>query len=175
MIAVAVDPPQGVAAWGPRGPLWVVQGRRPADTREAIAGKLAALDGADVRCAVERPFGLARKSNPRSVVSQSVSSGWWLRDLEIWSGSGVWHPEAKQWRSVLGYAGARSNQAKAQALILADDACQEAKIPIPRGPKGGTWEHGSEALCLALAAYVRARGDDLDEFTSKFLKKHGIR
>lgn len=175
MIAVAVDPPQGVAAWGHSGPLWIAQGKKPQDTRDLVAAKLGALDGHEIRCAVERPFGLGRRSNPRAVVSQAVSSGWWLRDLEVWSGSGVWHPEAKQWRSVLGYAGAKADQAKAQALVLADDACDRAGIDRPRGPKGGTWEHGSEALCLALACYVRARGDGIDGFTLDFLRRHGVR
>jgi hypothetical protein len=162
VVVVAIDPPRGWCVFSASGVVGAGQGddmwQERCKMREALR---AASPGGYYSAVVEQPYGGARKNNIREIVMNAMAAGWWLRELHR-EALVTWTPNASTWRMPLGFPSPRE-LAKRHALMFVDVVCEVQRRPLLRGPKGGLMEHASEAVCMAVAFWLRTglvhRGD----------------
>lgn len=168
---VAVDPPAGWCIWGPGG--IVVAGQADNIIKswgQYVTARNKYLSGVWIYMAVvERPFG---GQNTQSIIHNAIATGWWMREFHIMTHL-QWNPMASQWRPHLGIGGARASL-KAQAIEVARHVCRLQGIDPPTTVKGRPAEHASEAVCMALAAWLRFGLVVKDDIAHKFIKATGM-
>jgi hypothetical protein len=124
---------------------------------------------------VERPYGTQGQEDPQeriqSLLSNAESSGWWQGKLSSMFPSALLYVcVASQWRSLLGLRVADRETAKRIGVDLAAKAAKETAGLEMKGPRGAALVDAAEALCMAMALWIKLKlgGDDEQDAMAKW-------